>query len=72
MTTLWKAVIIGAIIFIVYWFIYKGVGNSLTKDEKIEYMLEHRLPARVLVGGLIWWTMLITEVILFIVAIVKS
>ena len=72
MTTLWKAVIIGAIIFIVYWFIYKGVGNSLTKDEKIEYMLEHRLPARVLVGGLIWWVMLITEVILFIVAIVKS
>jgi hypothetical protein len=72
MTTIWKAVIIGAIIFIVYWFIYKGIGNSLTKDEKIEYMLEHRLPARVLVGGLIWWTMLITEVILFIVAIVKS
>lgn len=72
MTTIWKAVIIGAIIFIVYWFIYKGIGNSLTKDEKIEYMLEHRLPARVLVGGLIWWAMLITEVTLFIVAIVKS
>lgn len=72
MTTLWKAVIIGASIFIIYWFIYKGIGDSITKDEKIEYMLEHKLPARVLVGGLIWWTMLITEVILFIVAIVKS
>lgn len=72
MTTLWKAVIIGAVIFIIYWFIYKGIGDSMTEDEKIEYMLEHRLPARVLVGGLIWWTMLITEVILFIVAIVKS
>ena len=72
MTTLWKAVIIGAVIFIIYWFIYKGIGDSTTEDEKIEYMLEHRLPARVLVGGLIWWTILITEVILFIVAIVKS
>ena len=72
MTTIWKAVIIGAIIFIVYWLIYKGIGNSLTKDEKIEYAIEHRLPARVLVGGLIWWAMLITEVTLFIVAIVKS
>lgn len=72
MTTLWKAVIIGAIIFVIYWLIYKGIGNSLTKDEKIEYMLINRLPARVIVGGLIWWAMLITEVILFIVAIVKS
>ena len=72
MTTLWKAVIIGAIIFVIYWLIYKGIGNSLSKDEKIEYMLLQRLPARVIVGGLIWWAMLITEVILFIVAIVKS
>lgn len=72
MTTLWKAVIIGAIIFVIYWLIYKGIGNSLSKDEKIEYMLLNRLPARVIVGGLIWWAMLITEVILFIVAIVKS
>lgn len=72
MTTLWKAVIIGAIIFVIYWLIYKGIGNSLSKDEKIEYMLINRLPARVIVGGLIWWAMLITEVILFIVAIVKS
>lgn len=72
MTTLWKAVIIGAIIFVIYWLIYKGIGNSLSKDEKIEYMLVNRLPARVIVGGLIWWAMLITEVILFIVAIVKS
>jgi hypothetical protein len=72
MTTLWKAVIIGAIIFVIYWLIYKGIGNSMDKDEKIEYMLLNRLPTRVIVGGLIWWTMLITEVILFIVAIVKS
>lgn len=72
MTTLWKAVIIGAIIFVIYWLIFKGIGNSLSKDEKIEYILAHKLPARVLVGGLIWWAMLITEVILFIVAIVKS
>lgn len=72
MTTLWKAVIISTIIFIVYWLIYKGIGNSMTEDEKMDYMLEHRFPARVLVGGLIWWTMLITEVTLFIVAIVKS
>lgn len=72
MTTLWKAVIIGAIIFVIYWLIYKGIGNSLSEDEKIEYMLVNRLPARVIVGGLIWWAMLITEVILFIVAIVKS
>ena len=72
MTTLWKAVIIGAIIFVIYWLIYKGIGNSMDKDEKIEYMLLNRLPARVIVGGLIWWAMLITEVILFIVAIVKS
>lgn len=72
MTTLWKAVIIGAIIFVIYWLIFKGIGNSLSKDEKIEYILTHTLPARVLVGGLIWWAMLITEVILFIVAIVKS
>lgn len=72
MTTLWKAVIIGAIIFVIYWLIYKGIGNSLSKDEKIEYMLINRFSARVIVGGLIWWAMLITEVILFIVAIVKS
>lgn len=72
MTTLWKAVIIGAIIFVIYWLIYKGIANSMDKDEKIEYMLINRLPARVIVGGLIWWAMLITEVILFIVAIVKS
>lgn len=72
MTTLWKAVIIGAIIFVIYWLIYKGIANSMDKDEKIEYMLINRLPARVIVGGLIWWAMLITEVILFIVAIIKS
>lgn len=72
MTTLWKAVIIGAIIFVIYWLIYKGIGNSLSKDEKIEYAFINRLPARVIVGGLIWWAILITEVILFIVAIVKS
>lgn len=72
MPTLWKAVIIGAVIFVIYWLIYKGIGNSLSKDEKIEYMLLNRLPARVIVGGLIWWAMLITEVTLFIVAIVKS
>ena len=72
MTTLWKAVIIGAVIFVIYWLIFKGIWNSMSKDEEIEYMLAHRLPARVIVSGLIWWVMLFAEVILFIVAIVKS